>query len=70
MSEILKRRGISGRESAVKSSISAGLGYTAEELSDRSLITLENVHYASIFELRQALKHRGFFLDDYVGNIK
>ena len=69
MSSILKRKGLSGRESGVKSSLSQGLGYTAEQLIDRSLVTLANVHQCSIYELRQSLKHRGFFMEDYEGLI-
>jgi hypothetical protein len=71
MSEILKLRGISGREGPKHKG--DGLGLTISQMSDpkssASLITMNNVHNCSLYELRQTLIGRGEFKDDYQGDI-
>ena len=72
MSSILQHRGISGREGGQKSTYSRGIGLTAEQMGSKegkALITMDNVHNLSLFELRQSLKSRGEFEDNYEGAI-
>lgn len=40
-----------------------------DEMTVKNTVTLSNVHNLSLFELRQSLKTRGEFLDDYTGPI-
>ena len=68
MSSILTNRGLSGRE--VVSSLNAGLGLTtSSHFSDLRAITMDNVHRCSLYELRQSLKARGHYGEEYDGPI-
>ncbi|GMI15252.1 hypothetical protein TrVE_jg257 [Triparma verrucosa] len=70
MSEILTKRGLSGREAGTKTQFAKGIGLEKfDEMTVKDTITSSNVHNLSLFELRQSLKARGEFLDDYEGPI-
>eukprot|EP00957_Ditylum_brightwellii_P198002 15085246-Ditylum_brightwellii.AAC.1 len=62
------RRGISSREAG-------GVCYMMNETKDGDenkgtlVITMDNIHRCTTFQLRQELKKRGYFLDDYNGVI-
>mmetsp|Transcript_2730 Transcript_2730/g.5611 ORF Transcript_2730/g.5611 Transcript_2730/m.5611 type:complete len:224 (+) Transcript_2730:70-741(+) len=69
MSSILKMRGLSGREGGSKSTLSKGLTNAGEKNVGEVEINMDNVHNATLFELRQSLMKRGHFKADYSGPI-
>lgn len=79
MSAILSSRGLSAREpksshsgiglTSFSANNSLPLTTTSSDAATPIIISLDNVHNMSIFELRQSLKCRGLFGDDYTGPI-